>query len=662
MKAQINKTIVVCGRGLIADATAAALEDLAEVESLPEMLELPATPAGLITASDCWDLGTTAHAHEASRQAGIPWMPIRTELDTAVIGPLTRPDRPGCPACFETRRKNNSPAGAARAEIHATTPETLAAIPSALLTPLAAELIGMLAALEITCAMGGDRPSVVMVRLRDLSIERHPFIPEPLCPACGDLPDDDREAASISLSRRPKSDPTRYRLWSPTAHCGEIAAAFVDPEAGVIHDVVRSDECGLAVAEASITLPAPGARVPGGGRTWDYRTSDVVAVLEALERLGGCTPAGKRTVVRAAMADLEHPALDPRTLGMHEDDLYDLAPKFYRPFTEEAVCNWVWAYSLTAGEPVLVPETCAYFWTLNRPDPAFFAENTNGCALGSCLEEAILYGILEVAERDAFLLTWHSRIPSSPIDLEASDFRDPAISAAAIKQTTGYDVTLFDVTTEFGIPSVWAMATHPAVRDGQMPRGTDELALFCAAGSSLSPERAALSAVLELGPQLSHAIDQFPARKADAVASLDDPTQVKTIFDHAVAFGDPRAYERLDFLTRSTAPPTPLADLGGARKWPLSADLRDDLLELVDRFRGEGMDVIVVNETTPEHRAIGLHCVKVLIPGTLPLTYGHRRRRLRNLPRLLTLTQRLGHAPAPLSIDDVNQLPHPFAA
>jgi ribosomal protein S12 methylthiotransferase accessory factor len=52
----------------------------------------------------------------------------------------------------------------------------------------------------------------------------------------------------------------------------------------------------------------------------------------------------------------------------------------------------------------------------------------------------------------------------------------------------------------------------------------------------------------------------------------------------------------------------------------------------------------------------------VLIPGTLPLTYGHRRRRLRNLPRLLTLPHRLGHIDAPLSPADVNQLPHPFAA
>jgi ribosomal protein S12 methylthiotransferase accessory factor len=570
--------------------------------------------------------------------------------------------------CFGLRRKHNPAENRDRPDI----PDT-DANPSAMLNRLAAGLIGTLAAAEFTAAeftaaeftaegAGGPPSSAVLVRLGDLSIERHRFLPEPMCAACGGLPDDAQQDARITLLPRPKQAPARYRLWSPTEHNEEVRRTYVGSEAGLIHDVVRSDECGLAVAEASVTLRVPGARVPGGGRTWDYRSSEAVAVLEALERYGGSNPTGKRTVVRAAMADLDEPALDPRRLGMHEDAVYEQIPHLYRPFTEEAVCNWVWGYSLTAGNPVLVPESCAYFWTLNLPDRVFLADTTNGCALGSCLEEAILYGILEVAERDALLLTWHSQIPARAIDLQASDDREPAITATAITQATGYQVSLFDITTEVGIPCVWAMAAHPRLADGGLPPGTDELALFCAAGSHLTPERAALSALVELGPQLAGAIKRFPARKADAAACLDRPDEVRTIFDHAVAFGDPRAYERLGFLTAQQAPPRPLAEAGRAREWPASTDLRDDLLEMVDRFRSENMEVIVVDQTGPEHRALGLHCVRVLIPGTLPLTYGHRRRRLRNLPRLLTMPYRLGHAEAPLSVAEVNQLPHPFAA
>jgi ribosomal protein S12 methylthiotransferase accessory factor len=650
----IDKTIAVCGRGLIADAAAAALEEFATVTRVTaEMLPVPGAHDGLVVASDRWDLGAHSAAHEACQARRVPWLPIHTELSTAVIGPLTLPARPGCPVCFGLRRKQNR--DRPDADATAETPSVM--------NRLAASLIGTLAAAEFT-AENPDGPlsSAVLVRLGDLRVERHRFLPEPMCPACGGLPDDARQDARIALLPRPKQAPARYRLWSPTEHSEEVRRTYVGSEAGLIHDVLRSDECGLAVAEASVTLRVPGVRVPGGGRTWDYRSSDAVAVLEALERYGGSNPVGKRTVVRAAMADLGEPALDPRRLGMHEDAVYDQIPHLYRPFTEEAVCNWVWGYSLTAGNPVLVPESCAYFWTLNLPDRVFLADTTNGCALGSCLEEAILYGILEVAERDALLLTWHSRIPARAIDLQASDDREPAITAAAITQATGYRVGLFDITTEVGIPCVWAMAAHPRLADGELPPGTGELALFCAAGSHLTPERAALSALVELGPQLASAIKRFPARKADAAGCLARPDEVRTIFDHAVAFGDPRAYERLGFLTAQPGPPRPLAEAGRAREWPASTDLRDDLLEMADRFRRENMEVIVVDQTGPEHRALGLTCVRVLIPGTLPLTYGHRRRRLRNLPRLLTMPYRLGHTEAPLSAADVNQLPHPFAA
>lgn len=657
----INKTIAVCGSGLIADAAVAALKDFATIERLTEpmlaepMLADPGAWDGLVVASDCRELGAYRAADQACQARRVPWLPVHAELSLAVIGPLTRPGRPGCPECFGLRRRNNRAANEAE-------PQTAGVLDRA-----AADLIGMLVAAEFSAGFYGSDGGpcgALLVRLDDLSIERHGFLPEPMCPVCGGLPDDTPQDARITLLPRPKRAATRYRLWSPAEHSEEILRTCVGSRAGLIRGIVRSDECGLAVAEASVTLRVPGARVPGGGRSLDYRTSDAVAVLEALERYGGSNPAGKRTVVRAAMADLGEPALDPRRLGMHENEVYERIPHLYRPFTEDSECNWVWGYSLTAEEPILVPESCAYFWTLNHPDRAFLADTTNGCALGSCLEEAIVYGILEVAERDAFMLTWHSRIPARAIDLDATALdaaadRDPAIIAAAITHATGYRVSLFDITTEVGIPCVWAMATHPRLSDGGLAPGAGELALFCAAGSHLSPERAALSALVELGPQLADAIRRFPARSADATAYLTCPDKVRTIFDHAVAFGDSRAYQRLGFLTEPPDRPRPLAAVG---PWPANADLRDDLLEMVDRFRRENMEVIVVNQTAPEHRALGLHCVRVLIPGTLPLTYGHWRRRLRNLPRLLTLPQRLGHAQAPLAPADINQLPHPFAA
>jgi ribosomal protein S12 methylthiotransferase accessory factor len=68
-----------------------------------------------------------------------------------------------------------------------------------------------------------------------------------------------------------------------------------------------------------------------------------------------------------------------------------------------------------------------------------------------------------------------------------------------------------------------------------------------------------------------------------------------------------------------------------------------------------------VNQTTPEHRTAGLACARVLIPGTLPITFGHQNRRLHGLPRLYHVPRRLGRVNRPLEPDDIRQDPHPFS-
>jgi ribosomal protein S12 methylthiotransferase accessory factor len=91
-----------------------------------------------------------------------------------------------------------------------------------------------------------------------------------------------------------------------------------------------------------------------------------------------------------------------------------------------------------------------------------------------------------------------------------------------------------------------------------------------------------------------------------------------------------------------------------------SADLRDDLVDLLWRYLDNGLDVVVVDQTTPEHRGVGLACVKVIVPGMLPMTFGHHARRVVGLPRLYGVPYRLGYRSAPLTTADVNPHAHPF--
>jgi ribosomal protein S12 methylthiotransferase accessory factor len=213
------------------------------------------------------------------------------------------------------------------------------------------------------------------------------------------------------------------------------------------------------------------------------------------------------------------------------------------------VCQWTWGYSFARQAPILVPDTCVYYSALHRTSAEnrpFVYEISNGCALGSCLEEAILYGILEVAERDAFLMTWYGRMPVPRLDLGSAADRGIPLQAAAITAETGYHVQVYDTTLEQGIPCVWAIAISPADGDPNQPR------MACAAGSHLDTERAVLNALSELGPIVVDLVARFPQEADQARRMVADPTLVSHMHDHTALYGAPEAFDRLDFLTTGT--------------------------------------------------------------------------------------------------------------
>lgn len=174
-------------------------------------------------------------------------------------------------------------------------------------------------------------------------------------------------------------------------------------------------------------------------------------------------------------------------------------------------------------------------------------------------------------------------------------------------------------------------------------------------------------ALQELGPSLENLISRYarPTEAARARAMAADPYLVTTMDDHALLYADPRAAERLRFLTRPARVPTGAAPEGAVVRGPAEPardgdDLRDCLLATIASYTRHGMDVIVVDQTTPEHRAGGLSCVKVIIPGTMPMTFGHAYRRVSGLPRLSQAPRRAGVHDHTLGPDEVNPHPHPF--
>jgi ribosomal protein S12 methylthiotransferase accessory factor len=139
---------------------------------------------------------------------------------------------------------------------------------------------------------------------------------------------------------------------------------------------------------------------------------------------------------------------------------------------------------------------------------------------------------------------------------------------------------------------------------------------------------------------------------------LQDPFAVRTMEDHGLLYGLREAEERLNFLLDDRRPLRTFAE--EFKQPPANTDLKDDLQEILSRFRLLNLEVIVVDQTTPITKRNGLFCVKVLIPGMLPMTFGHHLTRVKGLERVLRVPMKLGFIKQPLSYEQLNPYPHPF--
>ena len=464
-----------------------------------------------------------------------------------------------------------------------------------------------------------------------LGLSQHSFLADPHCPSCSDLPEDTAQGAAVTREFRLKLSPesSRVRALDKTA----LDQTYVDQQSGLVPMVTSFTQHAFPFTGAMLAVPGHPVEVAGYGRTRDFSSAGSIAVAESLERLSAYAP-GKRTTVTAGYADIADTAVDPRSLGLYPDERYDIPGFPYLRFTEDAVTNWVWGHSFGQDRAVLVPESFVYY---RMPGPRFAGEISSGNALGGCYEEAVLHGILEVAERDAFLLTWYGALAVPEIALATvPDLRVPLVAERIERQ--GYRVHVFDTTREYGIPSFWAMAED--ITGAERPK------IISTGGSGLQPAEAILAALHELSQTVEYlsilALDPNWRDRAQHLA--DHPDDVVSMADHLLCAANPSTVDRYGFLLDDPATLTWPHALQRWR-WPVNADIGADLDEAIRRFAAAGMDVIAVDTTSTEQSIGGFRCVKVIAPGSVPMTFGHTARRVTGLPRLSEVR---------------NSHPHPF--
>lgn len=646
----MSAIIVIVGEGVLADSVCGELSTHFEVvrqidfeAGVPEAVDL------VLVLHDAWHPSVHQKAEELLQPAGIPWLRGFVSFGEGVIGPLVRPGTQGCSQCADTRRLM---AGRERKEMrklqqrlmsHGGIPRDAWASRTGLLQVAHLLVVEARRVLQGKTVQTAGR--VFLINLQTLESTLHLILPDPLCPVCSHLPDDSSTAAHISLQSSPKISSDSYRSRSMDELNKVLTKDYLDYRTGFLNG--KMIDLKSPFADVSVNLPLIGEDVGTAGRTHSYAVSELTAILEGLERYCGLAPRSKRTVVHGSFHNLKDQALDPVKVGVHTKEQYAQPGAPFTTFNPDRSIDWVWGYSFLQERPILVPEQLAYYSM--GCGQHFVFETSNGCALGGSLEEAIFYGILEVVERDSFLMTWYAQLPLPRLDPYSANDEELRLMIDRLRAVTGFDVYFFNSTMENGIPSVWGVAKN---------RKQTGVNLICAAGAHPDPVRAMKGAVHELAGMVLSLDEKFEANRESYVRMFHDSSLVQQMEDHSLLYGLPEAEERLQFLLNENRPLRTFEE--EFKRGPRHADLTDDLKDILEVFRRLNLDVIVVDVTAPEIMRNGLHCVKVLIPGMLPMTFGHYFTRLAGLERVLRVPMELGYAKEPLKLEHLNPHPHPF--
>lgn len=574
-----------------------------------------------------------------------PVLPVRSDGGLVLLGPVF--DGTGvCVACAEDARL---------AALGPATPRRdprmrLGGRCTPAFVPLVDELIqGAVASPE------DYRHTVVAVRTDLATVTTHTVRPRrDGCPVCGPLPVDSAELAAVAPGDVPVSAGA-LRGENPLTTVDSLRSALLDVRHGPVTGVFRTGHLPLAMMSAQL-LRDRSVPEAGFGRTADFLEAERVALFEAVERHNGMHPRRSTAVLDASFAELgPERAVDPTRLGRYDPE-HERHPRFHpTPYDPNVRTRWVHGWSYTHARPVAVPLHLAY-WAVESPGTTrFIHETSNGCGLGNSITEAVLHGLFEVAERDAFLMAWYA---STPLRRILVPDHNPILPHLVDRlDSLGYELLFFDATNDLRIPAVLTMA-----RRRRSDRAGPPQALF-AAGAHPDPLTAMRSAAAEVVVDAESLVDRMRAepdvyRRDRLLRLLAEPELIRTMADHVAVNAMPEAAARYEFLLSDRLDPVAPADLA---RPGTHTDLRRLLDSYVARLRALDLEVIAVDQTDPViAKRLGLHSAKVIVPGTLPMTFGQLYRRTLGVPRLLEVPYRLGRCSTVPTYESLALYPHPF--
>jgi len=564
-----------------------------------------------VVVTDNYLQPSLAQFNHTALQEKKPWLLVKPVGTTIWIGPLFVPGETGCWECMARRLRENRPT---EAFIERQTGQTNPIIAPVGSLPTTVRTALSMAATEVAkWLVGKDNTSLVgqliTLNTQTLEIDRHQLIKQPQCPSCGDpqykgivAPD------AIALQSRKKVFTTDggHRCFSPQETVDRLQK-YVSPLLGVVRDLRETSGNELTHAFIArhhfVTIKDDLERLRDtvSGRSGGKGRSEIQAkasgLCEAIERYSGIFE-GYESRKKARYVDIESEAIHPYDCLLFSENQYrdrqnldcyrESKYKIPDPFDPEEEIEWTPVYSLTYQRFKYLPTAYCYYYGYPPTQKIFCYGDSNGNAAGNCLEEAILQGFMELAERDAVALWWYNRIRRSGVDLES--FNDRYFDELrSYYRSLHREFWVLDITSDLNIPTFAAIS-----------RRTDKAAedITYGFGAHFDPKIALMRAVTELNQ-----CSTFVAVEKNGKVQYPHSDRVMTEWLKTATIANQPYVLPDDRVSHKT-----LKDYG----FQPNDDLREDILQCVASVENVGLELLVLDQTRPD---IDLNVAKVIVPG-----------------------------------------------
>ncbi len=548
-------------------------------------------------------------------EKGQSWMLVNPVGVEIWLGPMFIPGKTGCWECLHQRLEINFPVQSFY-QNQKNSAERLSK-PFSGFSPTFATAASLSALEVIKWLYDGNNDQLegrlVSFDMPALKTESHELVQRPQCSACGDGVA--HRLTPIVLDKRSVSAEERLGGYRETSPEETLKRYFhhISPITGVVQELKPyhrmngapvfnfSSGHNLAFRSKNFFWLNQHIRSASGGKGKTPEQAKTGALCEAIERYS-LAYQGDEYVVRSTFEALGDEAIHPNVCMNYSDRQFDNRLTLNQDFSHfyalvpirfdtSRIMEWVPVYSLTEEKFKYLPASFCYAqYPAEDEHHPFAFPDSNGCAAGNSIEEAILQGFLELVERDSVAQWWYNCLRKPGVDL--TSWNNPYfIRLSDFYHSRHRSLYVLDLTADLNIPTFGALSHR---QDG----GPENIVFGF--GAHVDAEIALERALVELNQLLPIAAVSEAQRTKGQYLTRDQ---------NFVSWLNDASLEKMPYLAPDPGTPQKRAE---DFKLICPPTITDSVRFCIQKAEERGLETLVLDLTRPD---IGLPVVKVIVPG-----------------------------------------------